>query len=109
MFWKKAMIDRCGCCRSEIRNGLRAGKGAEYFSQSAIAERITEFRSPLNRLEERLIVGEHFNRRFPVAALHSPRERLIVPSQRQTVHRLLYSPLLVDETCVVGEKKLKKL
>ena len=34
---------------------------------------------------------------------------MIVPSQRKTVHGLLDPPLCVDDPCVVGEKKLKKL
>ncbi|MGB9083862.1 MAG: hypothetical protein WCC46_04505 [Terriglobales bacterium] len=109
MFWKQPMINSGSSGRAEIRNRLCAGKRAEYLSQSAIAESVTEFRSPLNRLEERLVIGEHFNRSFPVTALHSPREWLIVPSQRKTVHCLLDSPLLVDDPRVVGEKKLKKL
>jgi hypothetical protein len=109
MFWKKAMIDPCGCGWSEIRNGLSAGKGTEYFSQSAIAESVAEFRAPFNRLEECLVVGENFNRSFPVTALHSPREWLIVPSQRKTVHCLLDSPLLVDDPRVVGYEQIEKL
>src|SRR5579864_7934695 len=108
MFWKKAMIDRCGCGRSEIRNRLCARESAEYLSQSTIAESVTEFRSPLNRLEERLVVGEHFNRCLPVAAPHCPREGLIVPSECQTVHCLLDSPLPVDDRRVVGNEQIEK-
>jgi hypothetical protein len=68
------MINSGSSGGAEIRNRLCTGEGAEYLSQSAIAESVTEFRSPLNRLEERLVVAEHFNRCLPVAAPHSPRE-----------------------------------
>ena len=103
------MINSGGCGRAEIRNRLCAGKAAEYLSQSAIAECVAEFRPPLNRLEEQQVIAEQLNRGLPVPAPHSPREGMIVPSQRETVHRLLDPSLLVDDPCVVGDEQIEKL
>jgi hypothetical protein len=103
------MIDSGGCGRSEIRDRLRTRKTTEYLSQSAIAECVTEFRPALDGSKEQQVITEQLNRGFPVPAPHSPREGMIVPSQSQTVHRLLDPSLFVDDACVVGDKKLKKL
>src|ERR1035438_8054260 len=102
------MINSSSSGRAEIRNRLCAREGAEYLSQSAIAESVTEFCSPLNCLEERVVVGEHFNRCLPVSASHSPREGMIVPSQRKTVHGLLDPSLCVDDPCVVGDEQIEE-
>jgi hypothetical protein len=88
---------------------LCTGKTSEYLPQSALAECVAELRPALNRLHEQAVIAKQLNRGFPVSALHSSRERLIVPSQRETVHRLLDPPLLVDDPCVVGDKKFNKL
>jgi hypothetical protein len=84
-------------------------KGAQYLSQSAIAECVTEFRPPLNRLKEQHVIAEQFNRGLPVSAPDTPREGLIVPSQRKTVHRLFDPPLLVDDPSVVSYEQIEKL
>jgi hypothetical protein len=100
--------DTSGSGRAKVADTLRARKAPQYLSQPAIGESVAELRPAFNRPEEQQVVTEQLNRGLPVSALHSPRERMIVPSQRQTVHRLLGPSLCVDYPGVVGYEQIEE-
>lgn len=91
------MIDSGGCRGAKIGNGLRAGEAPQYLPHPAVGESVAELRPALNRPEEQQIIAEQLNRGLPVPAPDIPCVRVEVPSQRETVHRLLDPPLLVDD------------